>query len=128
MVRARSRQASITTSRRPRARPHRLRWSHLRRSDKGDMIGCLSRAGMSTSKTELVKTAVSLVPCHRRQLGHVLQQDASALQVKDAVPAPQLQLAVDAFAGGADKDAELLLRDVHLGPEIGGKRAESAGE
>jgi hypothetical protein len=44
-----------------------------------------------------------LVPRHRRQLGHVLQQNASALQVEDAVLAPKLQLAVNAFAGGADK-------------------------
>ena len=46
-----------------------------------------------------------LVPRHRRQLGHVLQQDAAALQVQNAVLAPELQLAVDAFARGADEHA-----------------------
>src|SRR6478752_747043 len=67
---------------------------------------------------------ISVVPCHRRQLGHVLQQYPSALQVQDAVLAPELQLTVDAFAGGADEDAELLLRDVHFGPEVGGECTE----
>src|SRR4029079_10711965 len=69
---------------------------------------------------------ISVVPCHRRQLGHVLQQYPSALQVENAVLAPELQLTVDAFTGGADEDAELLLRDVHLGTEIGGECAEPA--
>ena len=59
-----------------------------------------------------------IVPRHRRQLGHVLQQDATALQVEDAVLAPELQLTVDALAGGADEDAELFLRNVHFGTEI----------
>ena len=68
----------------------------------------------------------SLVARHRGQPVHVLQQDPAALQVQDAVLAPELQLAVDAFAGGADEYAELLLRDVHLGAEIGGQRAEPA--
>ena len=39
-----------------------------------------------------------LVPRHGRQLGHVLKQDSSALQVQNAVLAPELQLAIDAFA------------------------------
>src|SRR3954462_5503685 len=71
---------------------------------------------------------ISVVPCHRRQLGHVLQQYPAALQVQNAVLAPELQLAVDALAGGADEDAELLLRDVHLGAEIFAQRAEPSGE
>src|ERR1700761_8862821 len=58
--------------------------------------------------------------------GHVLQQDAPALQIEDAVLAPGLQLTVDAFARGADEDAELLLRDVDLGAEIGCERTEPA--
>src|SRR6478672_2860386 len=66
----------------------------------------------------------SVVPCHRRQLGHVLQQYPSTLQVQNAVLAPELQLTVDALAGSADEDAELLLRDVHFGPEVGGERTE----
>ena len=35
---------------------------------------------------------------------------------------------VDAFARGADENAELLLRDVHLRAEIGGERTEPARE
>src|ERR1700737_3920688 len=69
-----------------------------------------------------------LVPRHRRQLGHVLQQYAAALQVQNAVLAPELQLTVDAFAGGADEDAELLLRDVDFRSEVASQRAEPAGE
>src|SRR6266404_6504192 len=76
------------------------------------------------SRSWLMKEGTLLVPRHRRQLGHVLQQYPSALQVQDAVLAPELQLTVDAFAGGADEDAELLLRDVHFGTEIGGECAE----
>src|SRR5437867_10952346 len=72
----------------------------------------------------LTNEGTSLVPCHRRQLGHVLQQYPSALQVQNAVLAPELQLTVDAFAGGADEDAELLLRDMHFGTKIGGERAK----
>src|SRR5207244_10049823 len=71
---------------------------------------------------------ILLVPRHRRQLGHVLQQDTAALQVQYAVLAPELELAVDAFAGGADEDAELFLRDVHLGTEIRRQRAQPARE
>src|SRR5882757_800654 len=71
---------------------------------------------------------ISVVSRHRRQLGHVLQQYPSALQVQNAVLAPELQLAVDAFAGGADEDAELLLRDVDFGAEVASQRAEPAGE
>jgi hypothetical protein len=41
-----------------------------------------------------------------------------ALQNQNAVLAPELQLAVDAFAHGADENAELFLRDVHFGTEI----------
>src|SRR5262249_31134990 len=67
-------------------------------------------------------------PRHRGQLGQVLQQDAAALQVQNAVLAPELELAVDAFAGGADEDAELLLGNMNLGAEIGGERAEAARE
>src|SRR5579871_5937055 len=52
------------------------------------------------------------------QLVHVLQQNAAALQVEDAVLAPGLELAIDALARCTDEDAELLLRDVHLGAEI----------
>ncbi len=61
---------------------------------------------------------------HRRQLGHVLQQDAAALQVQNAVLAPVLKLPVDAFARGADEYAQLFLRNVHLGAEIGCQRAK----
>ena len=76
---------------------------------------------------ELVRaTNCSVVACHRRQLGHILQQYAPALQVQDAVLAPELQLAVDALAGGADENAELLLRDVHFRTEIGGQRTKSS--
>src|ERR1700688_918601 len=64
-----------------------------------------------------------LVARHRRQLGHVLQQNAPALQIQNAVLAPELQLTVDAFARGADEDTELLLRDMDLGAEIGRQRA-----
>src|SRR6185437_10999221 len=63
---------------------------------------------------------------HRGQLRHVLQQDAAALQIEDAVAAPGLKLAIDAFARGADEDAELLLRNMNLGAEIGRQRAEPA--
>ena len=69
-----------------------------------------------------------LVPRDRRQLGHVPQQDAAALEIEDRFLAPGLKLAVDALAGGADEDAELLLRDVHLRAEIGGERAEAPRE
>src|ERR1700760_878972 len=62
----------------------------------------------------------------RGEPGQVLQQDAAALQVEDAILAPGLQLTIDALARGADEDAELLLRDMHLGAEIGGERAEPA--
>ena len=60
-----------------------------------------------------------------------LQENAAApLQIENAVLAPELQLAVDAFAGGADEDPELLLRDMHLGAEIGcrARRAGAPGE
>src|SRR5438034_1060729 len=76
------------------------------------------------NRSWLTNEGTSLVPCRRRQLGHVLQQYPSALQVQNAVLAPQLQLTVDALAGGADEDAELLLRDVHFGTEVGGECAE----
>ena len=59
-----------------------------------------------------------------RSAGHVLQQNPAALQVQNAVLAPLLQLTVDAFARRTDEHAELLLRDMHLGAEIGGQRAE----
>lgn len=38
-----------------------------------------------------------LVPRHRRQLGHVLQQNPPALQVGDAVLAPGLWWTVEVF-------------------------------
>src|SRR6476646_1891380 len=91
-------------TRRPRARPPCRRRCRPRRSE------------------------ALLVPRHRRQPVQVLQQDAAALQVENAVLAPELQLTVDAFAGGADEDAELFLRDVHFGTEIGGKCAEPPRE
>src|SRR4051794_28013447 len=69
-----------------------------------------------------------LVPRDRRQLGHVPQQDAAALEIEDRLLAPGLKLAVDALAGGADENAELLLRDVHLRAEIGGERAKASRE
>src|SRR5258708_10832534 len=69
-----------------------------------------------------------LVARDRGQPCQVLQQDAAALQIEDAVLAPGLQLPVDALARGADEDAELFLRNVHLGTEIIGQRAKSAGE
>src|SRR5579871_2645935 len=68
------------------------------------------------------------VACDRGQLGYVPQQDAAALQVQNAVLPPGLQLAVDALARCADEDAELLLRDMHLGAKIGGERAEPPRE
>src|SRR5262249_17951625 len=64
----------------------------------------------------------------RGQLVEILQQHAAALQIEDAVLAPGLQLAVHALARRADEDAELFLRDVHLRSEIGGERAEAAGQ
>src|SRR5437879_1240080 len=67
-----------------------------------------------------------LVARDRGQTIQVLQQDAAALQVQNAVLAPGLQLAVDAFARGADEHAELFLRDVHFGTEISGERAKPA--
>jgi len=57
------------------------------------------------------------------QAGHVLQQDAAALQIEDAVLAPGLQLPGDALACGADEHAELLLRNVDFGAEILGEGA-----
>ncbi len=66
----------------------------------------------------------SLVPCHRGQLGHILQQDAAALQVQNAILAPELQLTVDAFARRADEDTELLLRDVDFRSEIRRQRTQ----
>src|SRR6185436_19744879 len=48
--------------------------------------------------------------------------------IQNAVLAPKLQLTIDAFAGGADEDTELLLRDVDFRAEIGGQRAEPARE
>ena len=80
------------------------------------------RAGLN----QHARVSPLLVPRDRGQLGHVLQQNAPALQVQNAVLAPELQLTVDAFARGADEDAELLLRDVHLGAEIGGQRSRRA--
>src|SRR5439155_8126447 len=56
----------------------------------------------------------------------ILQQDAAALQVENAVLAPELQLTVDALARGADEDAELLLRNMNFRSEIGGQCAEPA--
>jgi hypothetical protein len=61
-----------------------------------------------------------LVPRDCGEPVQILQQDAAALQVQNAVLAPGLELAVDAFARGADEHPELLLRDMHLGAEIGG--------
>src|SRR5262245_58032023 len=58
------------------------------------------------------------------QLVEVLQQDAAALQIEDAVLAPGLQLPVDALACGADEDAKLFLGDMDLGTEILGQCAE----
>src|SRR5215470_9513371 len=74
------------------------------------------------------REATLFVARNRGQPVHVLQQDAAALQVQNAVLAPALQLPVDALARGADENAELLLRDVHLGAEIGGQRTEPARE
>src|SRR5207245_6075303 len=51
-------------------------------------------------------------------------QDAAALQIQNAVLAPELQLTVDAFARGADEDAELFLRDMNLGAKIRRQRTE----
>src|SRR5712672_517952 len=70
--------------------------------------------------------ALLLVTRHRGEPVHVQQQNAAALQVENAVLAPELQLTIDAFARGADEDPELLLRDVHLGSVIGSQRAEPA--
>src|ERR1700724_1754543 len=67
-----------------------------------------------------------LVPRDRGQPVQILQQDAAALQVQDAVLAPGLELTVDAFARRADEHPEVFLGDVHLGAEIGGERAEPA--
>src|SRR5438105_12912891 len=78
------------------------------------------------SRAVTVCTRRLLVPCNRGQPVQVLQQDAAALQIEDAVLAPALQLTVDAFARGADEHAELFLRDVHFGTEISGERAEPA--
>src|SRR6267154_4286293 len=91
----------ISTSRRPKARP-----PHRRRCRPRQSSGAL------------------IVPRHRRQLVQVLQQDPAALQVQNAVLAPELQLTVDAFAGGADEDAELLLRNMHFRSEVGSQGAE----
>src|SRR5689334_4856090 len=63
----------------------------------------------------------SVVAGDRVEARHVLQQDAAALQIQNAILAPGLQLPVDAFASGADEYAELLLRDVDLGAEIFGQ-------
>ncbi|KAH2816221.1 hypothetical protein KXV85_004376, partial [Aspergillus fumigatus] len=83
----------------------------------------------ATTRRQDKSAAPSLVvPRHGGQLVQILQQDAAALQVQDAVLAPELELAVDALAGGADEDAELLLGNVNLGTEIGSQRAEAAGE
>src|ERR1700739_2777884 len=90
------------------------------------MPGIAMRAVRHSSKTGRGRTLI--VARDRGQLVQVLQQDAAALQVKNAVLAPGLQLPVDAFARGADENAELLLRDVHLRAEIGGERTEPARE
>ena len=42
----------------------------------------------------------------------------TALQIKDSVLAPLLQLAIDALTCSADEHAELLLRDVYFRAEI----------
>src|SRR6266851_2978894 len=66
----------------------------------------------------------SVMESHRR----VRQLNSPALRIGRAVPAPELQLAVDAFARGADGDGEVLLRPPHPGVEIGGHRAELTPE
>src|SRR5437868_525670 len=71
-------------------------------------------------------TAALFVARHRGQPAHVQEQDTAALQVQNSVLAPLLQLTVDAFARGADEDAELFLRNMHLGSEVGGQRAQPA--
>src|SRR5207237_5855847 len=78
-----------------------------------------------TRKSCIILRSMSLfVPRDRGQPAQVLQQDAAALQVQDAVLAPALELTVDAFARSADEHPELFLRDMHFGAEIGGERAE----
>src|SRR5229473_5503622 len=84
-------------------------------------------AGVRVERTRALRSAL-LVARHRGQLGHVLQQDAAALQIEDAFLAPGLELAIDAFARGADEDAELLLRDVHFRAVIGSQRAQPSRE
>src|SRR5882757_7584398 len=65
-----------------------------------------------------------MMESHRR----VRQLNSLALRIRRAVLAPELQLAVDAFARGADGHPEFLLRLTHPGVEIGGHRAEPAPE
>jgi hypothetical protein len=48
----------------------------------------------------LIRPRHLFIPRHRRQLGHVLRQNPSTLQIQNAVLAPELKLAVDAFARG----------------------------
>src|SRR5215831_5635767 len=69
-----------------------------------------------------------LVVCDQGQLVHILQQNAAALQVEDAVLAPGLELAIDALARRTDEDAKLLLRDMHIGTEIRRQRDEPPGK
>src|SRR5437868_3415864 len=78
----------------------------------------------STSFNRTRESSALFVARDRGQAGYVLQQDAAPLQVEDAVLAPGLKLPVDAFTRRTDEDAELLLRDVHLGAETAPQRAE----
>src|SRR5229473_2842210 len=65
----------------------------------------------------------SVMESHRR----VRQLNSPALRIGRAVPAPELQLAVDAFARGADGHPTPLPRDVQLGCGIG-QRAKPSRE
>ena len=63
------------------------------------------------------------IPRDVGQTAHVLEQDAAALKIENAVLAPLLELPVDALARRADVNAELLLGDMDLRPVIVGERA-----
>src|SRR5450755_4624718 len=84
----------------------------------------IARRSAAKSGQRCGGAALLLVTRHRGEPVHVQQQNAAALQIENVFLAPELQLTVDAFARGADEDAELLLRDVHFGSVIGGQRAE----
>jgi hypothetical protein len=55
------------------------------------------------ARTGILPAPALLIPRHRRQFAHVLQQNPAGPQIQNAVLAPELQLPIDVFGRNADE-------------------------